>query len=117
MAVEALKRAVSLNPFHWTSFEATCRLKDPIDIKETFFRVVAAKTPPPLSNSSEREIFSETSSRLHDVEMLPVDEVQFQLQPLPVLPLSPVKSGSAMKKTVTRTVDRISSTGKRFYLA
>ena len=100
MAAITLKRAVSLNPFQWSSFEAICHMKEDISAKETFFRSVASKVG--LSDGhSEDE--NEEDVPDEDVDM-PADDDTIPSPSIPSLPPSPVKM--AAPKLLTRRTDK-----------
>ncbi|GAU95603.1 hypothetical protein RvY_07196 [Ramazzottius varieornatus] len=87
MAATTLKRAVSLNPFQWSSFEAICHMKEDISAKETFFRTVSSKVVPSDGHSGDE---NEEGVPDEDVDM-PADDDAIPSPSLPSLPPSPVK--------------------------
>ncbi|XP_055357904.1 cell division cycle protein 27 homolog [Paramacrobiotus metropolitanus] len=101
LAASAMKRALSLNPFQWSTFEGLCRMKENVDTKETFFRMIASKSSQSLDLDNEGH--SESPPVSEDVEMAPVDEVVSSTPP--VIASTPLKP-ALVKKSIPKTSER-----------
>lgn len=104
LSAAAFKRAVSLNPFQWSTFENLCRMKETIDPKETFFRAIASKS------SRSLDVHSDDDSQLdsppsEDVDMVPAEEVVAKVSS--VITSSPLPAKSVLvKKPIPKTADK-----------
>lgn len=109
MAAASLKRAVSLNPFQWSSFESICRMKDDISAKDIFFRSVSKSShfeAQPVEEIDDSVVMVKSDE---DVDMVSADEDRGT--PLvPSLPPSPVKVINMARKSVVR-IQRIGTPG------
>ena len=101
MATEFLNRAISLNPFQWSSFEALSRTKEDISARDTFFRSIwkSSQVESSLSSEDAVVVISDAGGSVkqqhhpHDVK----DEDE-------EMPLSgPLSSGMLLLTTTTTT--------------